>query len=63
MWKKEALLITIKLHLFYFLIHDQFRINNYDKNQHGQRSLVDYSPWNCKDLDTTEQISTAEQDR
>ena len=22
---------------------------------HGQRSLVDYSPWGCKELDTTEQ--------
>ena len=21
---------------------------------HGQRSLVDYSPWSCKELDTTE---------
>ena len=21
---------------------------------HGQRSLVDYSPWGCKELDTTE---------
>ena len=25
---------------------------------HGQRSLVDYSPWGCKDLDMTEQLST-----
>ena len=24
---------------------------------HGQRSLVDYSPWGCKELDTTEQLS------
>ena len=23
---------------------------------HGQRSLVDYSPWGCKDLDMTEQL-------
>ena len=23
---------------------------------HGQRSLVDYSPWGCKELDTTEQL-------
>jgi len=22
---------------------------------HGQRSLVGYSPWSCKELDTTEQ--------
>ena len=22
---------------------------------HGQRSLVGYSPWGCKELDTTEQ--------
>ena len=25
---------------------------------HGQRSLVGYSPWSHKDLDTTEQLST-----
>ena len=25
---------------------------------HGQRSLVDYGPWGCKELDTTEQLST-----
>ena len=24
---------------------------------HGQRSLGDYSPWSCKELDTTEQLS------
>jgi len=27
---------------------------------HGQRSLVGYSPWGCKELDTTEQLSTAQ---
>ena len=26
---------------------------------HGQRSLVGYSPWGHRDLDTTEQLSTA----
>ena len=26
---------------------------------HGQRTLVGYSPWGCKELDTTEQLSTA----
>ena len=25
---------------------------------HGQRSLAGYSPWGCKELDTTEQLST-----
>ena len=25
---------------------------------HGQRSLMGYSPWGCKELDTTEQRST-----
>ena len=25
---------------------------------HGQRSLADYSPWGCKESDTTEQLST-----
>ena len=25
---------------------------------HGQKSLVDYSPWSCKELDTTEQLSS-----
>ena len=24
---------------------------------HGQRSLVGYSPWGCKKLDTTEQLT------
>ena len=27
---------------------------------HGQRSLVGYSPWGHKELDTTEQLSTAQ---
>ena len=30
------------------------------ENPHGQRSLVGYSPWGCKELDMTEQISTAQ---
>ena len=25
---------------------------------HGRRSLADYSPWVCRELDTTEQLST-----
>ena len=29
-------------------------------NPHGQRSLVGYSPWGCKELDTTEWISRAQ---
>ena len=28
------------------------------ENPHGQRSLAGYSPWGCKESDTTEQIST-----
>ena len=24
---------------------------------HGQRSLVGYNPWDCKELDTTEQLT------
>ena len=24
---------------------------------HGQRNLADYSPWGCKELDMTEQLS------
>ena len=28
---------------------------------HGQRSLARYSPWGCTELDTTEQLSTAQQ--
>ena len=28
------------------------------ENPHGQKSLVGYSPWGHKELDTTEQIST-----
>ena len=25
---------------------------------HGQKSLVDYSPWGCEESDMTEQLST-----
>ena len=28
---------------------------------HGQRSLVGYSPWGCKELDTTERTHTNSQ--
>ena len=31
------------------------------ENPHGQRSLVDDSPWSCKESDTTEQLRTAQQ--
>ena len=27
-----------------------------DGKSHGQRNLVGYSPWGCKELDTTEQL-------
>ena len=30
----------------------------YSGASHGQRSMVGYSPWGCKELDTTEQLST-----
>ena len=29
------------------------------ENPYGQRSLAGYSPWGCKESDTTEQLSTA----
>ena len=29
-------------------------------NPHGQRSLVDYSPWGRKEADTTEQLNIAQ---
>jgi len=29
------------------------------ENPHGQRSLVGYSPWGCKESDMTEQKTTA----
>ena len=32
----------------------------YLENPHGQRNLVSYSPWGCKELDTTEHLSTAQ---
>ena len=28
------------------------------EKSHGQRSLAVYSPWDCKKLDTVEQLST-----
>ena len=27
---------------------------------HGQRNLVGYSPWDCKELDTTEQLTLSD---
>ena len=27
---------------------------------HGQRSLASYSPWGCKDSDTTKRLNTAQ---
>ena len=30
---------------------------SYLENPHGQRSLAGYSPWGCKELDTTERLS------
>ena len=30
------------------------------ENPHGERGLVGYSLWGCKELDTTEQLSTAQ---
>ena len=32
------------------------------ENLHGQRSLVGYSPWGCKESDMTEQLSTTSQE-
>ena len=29
------------------------------ENPHGQRNLAGYSPWGCKELDMTEQLSTS----
>ena len=42
----------IKAFLMYFFICLE--------NRHGQRSLVGYSPYGCKESDTTEQLSTAQ---
>ena len=33
---------------------------SYLENPHGQRSLAGYRPWGHKELDTTEQLSTAQ---
>ena len=30
------------------------------ENPHGQRSLMGYSPWGCKELDMTKQLSTTQ---
>ena len=32
---------------------------SFPENPHGQRSLAVYSPWGCKELDTTERLSTS----
>ena len=39
-----------------FLIGLFFDIELFQLKFHGQRSLVGYSPWGCKELDTTEQL-------
>ena len=36
-------------------------VKNLSGESHGQRSLVGYSPWDRKELDTTEQLSKAQQ--
>ena len=30
------------------------------ENPHGKRSLMGYSPWGCKELDVTQQLSIAQ---
>ena len=30
------------------------------ENPHGQRSLVGYSPWSCRESDMTEQLNTGQ---
>ena len=39
--------------------HDNLLRYSCRENPHGQRSLAGYSPWDCKESDTTEQLSTA----
>ena len=39
--------------------HDNSLQHSCLENPHGQRSLVGYSPWGLKELDTTEQLSIA----
>ena len=36
-------------------------VKNLSGESRGQRSLVGYSPWDRKELDTTEQLSKAQQ--
>ena len=38
--------------------HDNPLQYSFLENPHGQRSLVGYSPWGCKESDRTEQLST-----
>ena len=33
----------------------------WEKKSHGQRSLAGYSPWGCKESDTTEQLNNKQQ--
>ena len=33
------------------------------ENPHGQRSLTGYSPWGCRELDTTEELTTYHMDQ
>ena len=35
---------------------------SYLENPHGQRNLVGYSPWGCKESDTTDSLKRVERD-
>ena len=37
--------------------HSSILLENLPGKFHGQRSLVDYSPWCCKELDMTEYMT------
>ena len=59
----EDLNIAIILYLFvWYFAHSLFLpLNEFEQvpgDSEGQGSLVCYSPWSCKELDTTEQLNT-----
>jgi len=41
---------------FFSLILEKEMATHFPAKSHGQRSLVGYSPWGCKEADTTERL-------
>ena len=65
---EESACGAVDLGLIFRLVRSPGEGNGYPlqysclENPHGQRSLVGYSPWGCKELNMTKQLNTAQRD-